>query len=153
MSISQLSKKTSGLFVLLLILTSGALTIPLAQAQNETTILAQEPGFILGIGNNFQLTGSDYLNINVSSSEHIELYAQSYPHVITLAIMPSSNAPSTQLTLAGLAPYHTYYKYEDDFHNLTEFQATESGMYSFTQDTSGPPHIIHSRTYRHTLSQ
>jgi len=108
------------------------------------TAIAQEdpmdefriPGSVEGIGTHFELTDSEYLNIVVDSTESINLALESMPEMVTLNVESNSEAPSTILTLNGFLPSTTYYKYEDDYHNLVEFTTDGNGVYVYTQDLS-----------------
>ncbi len=99
------------------------------------------PGRIEGVGNNFEITDSEYLNLNLRSSEPIKISVDSVPQTVTMMLEAASSTPSTQITVSGFAPSVTYYKYEDDYHNLTEFTADENGSYAYTQDISAP-HLV-----------
>jgi len=100
------------------------------------------PGTIEGIGTHFEITDSEYLNVSLESSEPIKLRMESIPEMIMMMIEPSvSSTISTQITLSGFNPLTKYYKYEDDYHNLTEFITDENGSYSYFQDLS-KPHFV-----------
>lgn len=91
-------------------------------------------GTIGATGTHFEITDSDYLNIVLESSEKISLYMESAPEMITMAIKPASLASTTQLVISGLTPLTIYYKYQDDYHNLTTFVSDENGRYTYVQD-------------------
>jgi len=59
---------------------------------------------------------------------------ESVPEMITMMVEPVLVSPSAQITLSGFLPNTTYYKYEDNYHNLTEIVTDESGAFSYTQD-------------------
>ena len=101
------------------------------------------PGTIESSGAHFEITNSEYLNISLDSSEQIKLRMESIPEMITMMIEPitSSTVTSTQITLSGLAPLTKYYKYQDDYHNLTEFITDENGNHSYFQDLL-KPHFV-----------
>jgi parallel beta-helix repeat protein len=99
------------------------------------------PGRLEGTGTHFALTDSQYLNITLDSSEPIKLVLESVPEMVTMHIESASGATSTQITLSGFAPETTYYKYEDDYHNLLAFTTDEVGSYTYTQDLS-QTHLI-----------
>jgi hypothetical protein len=100
------------------------------------------PGTTEGTGTYFEITDSEYLNIVLNSSENIKLRIESFPEMVTMIIEPvSSSVSSTQITLSGFEPSTTYYKYQDDYHNLTEFTANENGIYAYSQDLS-KPHLV-----------
>ncbi len=96
------------------------------------------PGAIEGEGIFFKITDSEYLNISTNSSESIKIRMESIPEMVTITIEPSASSTAllTQITLTGFNPLTTYYKYEDDYHNLTKFTTDENGSYSYTQDIS-----------------
>jgi len=94
------------------------------------------PGTIEGTGMHFEVTDSEYLNVILDSSETITLRLESVPEMVTMYIEPASEAPSTQITISGFQPSATYYKYEDNYHNLVEFTTDGSGSYSWMQDLS-----------------
>lgn len=94
------------------------------------------PGTTQGTGTHFEVTDSEYLNIVLDSSETITLRLESVPEMVTMNIEAASNAASTQITLTGFEPLTTYYKYEDDYHNLVELTTDGNGSYSWAQDLS-----------------
>ncbi|MEK7148449.1 MAG: NosD domain-containing protein [Patescibacteria group bacterium] len=109
------------------------------------------PSFVLtpagtteGIGTSFSITDSSYLNITLDSTESVKLKLESVPEMVTMMIWPptfSTSSTSTQITLHGFQPSTIYYRYEDNYHNLTEFKSDGSGAYSYTQDIS-TNHVI-----------
>jgi len=99
------------------------------------------PGMVEGVGTHFELTSSKYLNITVESAESINLRLESIPEIVTMRIESTSVATSTVITLGGFVPQTTYYKYEDNYHNLEVFSTDENGRYSYTQDIS-IPHLV-----------
>lgn len=104
---------------------------------NAGTVLALGfPGILDGSGTHFEITDSMYLNITLDSSEPIKIMLESAPEMVTMHIEPISETPSTIITVSGFVPLTTYYKYEDDYHNLVEFTTDESGDYIYTQDLS-----------------
>lgn len=100
--------------------------------------LPQMPGRIEGEGNYFEIINSEYLNIKLDSSEQIKLILESMTEMVTAMIKSSTStiATSTQITLSGFNSNTKYYKYEDNYHNLTEFITDENGNYSYVQDLS-----------------
>jgi len=101
----------------------------------------QMPGRLEGTGTHFELTDSEYLNVTVDSSEPIKLVLESVPQMVTMHIESASGAASTQITLGGFLPWTTYYKYEDDYHNLESFTTDGDGSYTYTHDLS-KPHLV-----------
>ena len=94
------------------------------------------PGMVLGVGTHFELADSEYLNVTVDSTEEINFRLGSVPEMVTMHFESVSSATSTVITLGGFLPQTTYYKYEDNYHNLEAFTTDESGSYCYTQDIS-----------------
>ncbi len=103
---------------------------------------ASAADFIEGIGTHFEIHDSEYLNVVLDSSEEIKVRLGSVPQIVLLNIEASTLASSTNLSLSGLEPNHIYYKYQDDYHNLTEIISNASGQYSYTQDISASHFIF-----------
>jgi len=99
----------------------------------------QFPSTVEGTGTHFEITNSSYLNVTLDSTEAIKLRMESIPEMVTMFIEPVDYTTiSTQITIQNFQPNTTYYKYEDDYHNLTTFTADLTGSYSYTQDLSQP---------------
>ena len=92
------------------------------------------PGKINGSGTYFEISQSQYLNISLASSVEVKLTIESVPRVVMIAIESAAGDASTQITLGGLLPSTTYYKYEDNLHNLTAFTTDAAGSFAFIQD-------------------
>jgi len=107
------------------------------------------PGTIEGEGNYFEITDSEYLNISLESSEPVKIRAESIPEIIMIGLESVSSAKSTEISLSGLAPSTTYYKYQDDFHNLEIFVSDESGNYTYSQNLI-ESHFIFIQTRKST---
>ena len=103
------------------------------------------PGIIKGTGTYFEVTGSSYLNIMLESSEPVHLMLESAPDMVVMSLMASEGAPSTRITLAGLLPSTTYYRYEDNYHNGITFTADDNGNCTFAQDLTRP-HLVFIQT-------
>ena len=116
---------------------------------NAQIIEAVIPGATEGEGKHFEITNSSYLNITLDSSESIKLRMESIPKMITIMIESISLAKSTEISLSGFAPLTTYYKYQDDYHNLKEFTTDENGSYAYVQDLL-EPHLIFIQTRKST---
>jgi len=132
---SKLSKS----FIAVVFLVSGSfifINAVKAQEISDLLNLLQIPGRIEGTGIHFEITDSEYLNLILESSEETKLRIESIPEMITMMIEPISSTVSTQITISGLASSTTYYKYQDDYHNLTEFTTDENGGYTYIQDLS-----------------
>ncbi|HDO23711.1 MAG TPA: hypothetical protein ENG99_00665 [bacterium] len=129
------TKLTTNLIILTVFFTAFFILPTLANAQplKQFSLL----GTIKGAGTHFEITDSEYLNIVLDSTEKINLRMESMPEMLTMEIGPvSSSTPSAQIALSGFEPSTTYYKYQDDYHNLTKFTTDENGGYSYTQDLS-----------------
>ena len=100
-------------------------------------------GIIEGEGTHFETKDSAYLNLALDSSEPIKLRVESIPEMITMMIekTASTSTDQTQIIIKGFVPSATYYLYEDDYHNLTEFITDTNGNYSYAQDLS-KPHFV-----------
>src|SRR3989344_229176 len=108
------------------------------------------PGTIEGTGAHFEITNSEYFNITLDSSEFIKLRMESIPEMIMMIIEPISSATSTRITISGLNPSTTYYKYQDDYHNLEQLITNENGRYGYIQDLLVRPHLVFIQPRRST---
>ena len=99
------------------------------------------PGTVEGTGTYFEVTDSEYLNISLESSEPVILTLESVPEMVVLHLEAAEGALSAQVTLTGFAPSTTYYKYEDDYHNLVTFTTDDTGGYAYAQDLA-TPHLV-----------
>jgi len=117
------------------------LFLPFTHASAFEDDIFHVPGSVSGIDTHFEVIDSAYLNLVLDSSEEIKVSLDSIPQMILLNIEPTTTATSTNISFSGLEPNHTYYKYQDDYHNETIIQTTASGQYSYTQDIS-TPHFI-----------
>ncbi len=141
-------------FILATLLFAFALALAYAGAQADVGASVEESTAVSDTVNDagvyFEITGSDYANITIRSSEPVKLQAESIPEMITMMIEPiSASALSTQITLSGLNPLTTYYKYQDNYHNLVEFITDENGDFFYTQDLTNP-HFIFIQTRKST---
>ena len=99
------------------------------------------PGRIEGKGTHFEIKDSNYLNITLESEKEIEVVLESIPRMVSLNIASSTDAISTNLTISGLEPNKTYYKYQDSYKNKAVFSSDENGSYQWHQDLTQPHHI------------
>lgn len=116
----------------------GSFVIPVLAQENSLTEI---PGQTRGSGTYFEINHSDYLNVTLNSSEYINVRIRSVPEMITISLLESTATSSSSITLGGLLPGTTYYKYEDDYHNVLEFTTGAGGSYSYVQNIS-IPHVI-----------
>jgi parallel beta-helix repeat protein len=98
----------------------------------------QMPGTIEGTGTYFEVTNSNYIDITFDSNEPVHLRLESVPEMVVMDIEAAEGATSTEITLGGFEPNTTYYKYEDDYHNLTPFTTDPNGSVTYTQDLNEP---------------
>jgi len=96
------------------------------------------PGVVQGIGVHFEVTDSEYLNVTVDSSAVIELELESIPEMVAMHLASAAGDASAEIALGGLAPDTTYYKYEDDYHNLATLTTDAGGACAYTQDLTSP---------------
>jgi hypothetical protein len=109
----------------------------------EESQLPKEPkilGQVEGTGKFFEIKDSEYLNVKLESGEEITVILESIPRMISIDIS-SSTASFTQLTLLGLEPNKTYFKYQDSYKNGAVFVSNENGSYSWQQELTEPHHI------------
>jgi parallel beta-helix repeat protein len=99
------------------------------------------PGTIEGTGTYFEVNDSNYLNVSVESSEPVYLRLESVPEMVVMEIEAANDVNSTQITLGGFDPNTTYYKYEDDYHNLMKLTTGSDGSAAYTQDLK-EPHLV-----------
>ena len=119
----------------------------------EEPILSEEPhlpGIVEGTRTYFEVADSNYIDITFESTEPVHLRLESVPQMVIMDIERAEDADSTQITLGGFEPNTTYYKYEDSYHNLTEFTTNESGSYSYVQDLT-ERHLVFIQPSRSTI--
>jgi hypothetical protein len=76
------------------------------------------------------VTGSDYANVTLDSTESVNVTIDSVPGVVTIAISSDSGAGSTELTIGGLAASSTFYLQQDG--EPEGFELTTDGNGSYT---------------------
>ena len=132
-------------------LTLGLMLLWCVDADSSTTVIEPEvfesvlssssedfgmPGKVAGVGTQFQVVDSIYVNLTVDSSEAVNMSVESMPEMITIEVEPADNAASTVITIGGLTPLKTYYKYEDNYHNRAQVETDADGYCSYVQDLS-----------------
>jgi len=146
--------KIKSIEISLIILVLLGLVIPpipfLSQIENQVsaseTKITQEPlpeslpeafslpGRIEATGTYFEIKESEYITVTLKSNEEITIALELTPEMISLNIGSSTNSTSANLTIGGLIPRETYYKYQDSFENEAVFVSDENGSYTWTQD-------------------
>ncbi|PIS39617.1 MAG: hypothetical protein COT33_01040 [Candidatus Nealsonbacteria bacterium CG08_land_8_20_14_0_20_38_20] len=131
------------LVLLSLVMPNGPLT------QTENQVLADEilpvepsiPGRTEATGTYFEIKDSEYLNITLTSNEEIKIILESIPRMISLDISSSTDSTLATLTISGLEPNKTYYKYQDSYKNGDVFVSDGNGNCRWIQDLNQPHHI------------
>lgn len=117
-------------------------TEELSPEELEISLEPTIPGIIEGTGTYFEIKDSEYLNIILKSTKEIKVVLESMPRMISLDIKTALEEISlTVLTLEGLEPNKTYYKYQESYKNEAVFVTDEKGNYSWSQDLTQPHHI------------
>ena len=110
---------------------------------------AEAGWFVEGTGTCFEVTGSQYLNITLTSSETVHLFLESVPGMVSFTIERNSSATSALLAFSGFETDTTYYRHQDGY-LIEEFTADSNGAYAYTQDIS-EPHHVYIQEYASTL--
>ena len=133
------------MFILLTVVALAVLSLPLAATAQELSDFdfMDDPnleaehrmsGTVEGTGTCFEVNDSNYLNIKFESSESVNLKLESVPQMVVMDIEAAEGASSTQITLTGFDASTTYYKYEDNYHNLVTLTTNDNGSCSYKQD-------------------
>jgi len=100
------------------------------------------PGRVDGTGTYFEIKDSEYLNIILTSDKDIKILLESFPKIVSLIVEGATDGSNSAiLTIKGLEPDKTYYKYQDSYKNRDIFVSDENGNYVWTQDLSKSRHI------------
>lgn len=99
------------------------------------------PGAIEGVGTNFQISDGDARHVGLSSSAEITLYMQSSAGTVDISMQATQPSSSVSVTLTGLAPGSSYFKYIDQLTSYETIVADADGIVSFSVDLSQPRHI------------
>jgi len=94
-----------------------------------------QPGVAHAEGTVFEITDSEYLNIEITSTEIVKMRVESIPETISMFIF-EPKPTSYSLTIDGLKPSTTYYLYRDSYKNLEEFTTNSKGEHTFSLDSS-----------------
>jgi hypothetical protein len=136
-----MKKKFSFTFVFLLLL-AGFINLHYAQVTPGPSNYYFMKGAVDTTSTSFEITDSDYLNIVLESSEEVHLFIESLPSMISMMVMPVSNAANAQFELRGLESSKEYHMYQDGYEEHTPFTSDANGVYSFTQDLSDTHHVF-----------
>jgi parallel beta-helix repeat protein len=101
----------------------------------------QISGKVEGTSIYFEITNSEYLNISLQSTEEITIDLESISRMISMDVRLSTDFFSTNLTLSGLEPNTTYYKYQDSYKNKAVFVSNKNGEHNWVQDLTQSHHI------------
>ena len=116
------------------------LVVPATSSAQEPLPGLLMPGSAEGTGTYFTITDSEYLDISLQSSKEITVFLESVPKTISINIEASA-AVSATLTLAGLEPNNSYYKYTDSYRNEEIITVDVEGKYVFLQELISPHHV------------
>jgi hypothetical protein len=126
----------------LLVFIAGPAGVGAALAED---VPLQLPGVVEGVGTQFEVNDSEYLNVSLESSEPVSVYLSSVPSVLELWLEAADGALATGLTLSGLVPGLEYHLYTDSLENHTTGFADAAGSLAWTQDLL-EPHLIFIQT-------
>jgi len=101
---------------------------------------APDGGGSSGEGHCFEVTNSTYLNVTLCSTAAVNVTLESVPRVVSFTIKAVGSSVSTDITLSGLSPGGTYYRYENGYFQES-FVTDGMGGYAYAQDLSRPHHI------------
>ncbi len=123
-----------------------------AATRTSRSVVASESGGSHGVntGTSFAVSGSEYLDVTLTSSRLVSVVLESIPKIVMYQIESASGPGSAEFIVAGFEPGGTYYKYEDSYRNLTTFLADGQGRYSYQQDLSSP-HFVFIQPHASTL--
>jgi parallel beta-helix repeat protein len=99
------------------------------------------PGTVEGIGTNFQIRDGSARHVGLSSSAEITLYMQSIAGTVDISMQATQPSTLVSVTLTGLAPGNSYYKYIDQLTSYETIVADADGIVSFSVDLTQPRHI------------
>ncbi|MCK4354914.1 right-handed parallel beta-helix repeat-containing protein [Candidatus Parcubacteria bacterium] len=115
--------------------------IPAVTFAEDALLEPQISGKVEGTGSYFEIIDSEYLNISLKSTEEITIDIESIPRMISMDISSSTDFASTNLTISGLEPNTTYYKFQDSYKNKAVFVSNRNGEHNWTQDLTQSHHI------------
>jgi hypothetical protein len=121
--------------VLFLAAVSAAQDFPVAPRNNVIT----------GSGTQFQITGSDYLDVGLDSDVPVKITMESLESFVRLVFEKSADYDQAAITISGLEPGVTYYHYEDSRDGYQEWVADSDGAYSYMQDLTADHHVMIQR--------
>lgn len=134
---SMYKKLIGAIFTVGILLASvGAHIVYAKDVASGRRLNANPPGAAYEVkGTHIEITGNDYLDLIIDSSKDIDLSVTSVPEIVLMEIAPNNKTKgnNTRLTISGFAPDSVYYRYEDNYHNITEFKTDGSGRYSYNQ--------------------
>ncbi|MBN1759503.1 MAG: hypothetical protein JW863_14335 [Chitinispirillaceae bacterium] len=96
---------------------------------------------VTGIGNVFEVTTSDFINVRVESSNDIFAYVQSFGQQISINVAkPNPEILSTILNIKNLSPETEYNLVTNG--RLETIVSDESGTYTVEVDLSLPKNLV-----------
>lgn len=118
-------------FLILFVFLLHVLVSPVL-AQDDPVI--DTPGTTEDTGTYFEIIDSEFLNVTLDSTSEVHAWIESFPEVIVLYLESTDDASQTILTLGGLDPSTTYYKFEDGYENGSTFTTDANGRYTYNQN-------------------
>jgi hypothetical protein len=115
-----------------------AIGMGLVVALSAASVPAQSPplpvprGAVNGFGTHFEVTNSDWLNVTLDSTVPIQVNLNSIPTSIQIHIASNPVVAFTEITLGGLKPSTSYWRYDDANPNGVWFTSDPGGRYTFT---------------------
>jgi len=99
-------------------------------------------GYLTVTDTHFKLNNIKYPDLTINSSNPVNLTFKSVSEMVNMRFNLINDATATHITLNGLTPLTTYYKYEDDYHNQTVFTTDSNGIYTYTQDLTEKHYVF-----------
>ena len=99
------------------------------------------PGSVEGVGSDFAVTESDFLNVRIVTSVEVFAYVDSRSGVVDMSLQAVEPTADADLTLSGLVPGATYYLYIDTLQNGRQLTAGSDGSLLIELDLTQPRHV------------
>jgi len=86
-----------------------------------------------GIGRYFEIKNSEYLDVILKSDREIKVVLESAKKTIRIKIEKVNEVSSfVNLTIEGLEPNKTYYKYQNSYKNEVIFTSDDNGVFNWS---------------------
>ena len=100
--------------------------------------LSSTPGFIIGEGSYFEITDSDYLNINLKTNEPIKAMMESAPEMVVICLETAGDTTFVTAEFGGFLPETTYYLYMGEHKSGNPILTDINGFFTIELDLSQP---------------